>query len=124
MTKLWFPCLILLIVTLSGCTDKRTEPPDIAVNAATPVFTVPKPSTVYVEIKGLQFNPSELRVVNGTTVRWTNMDSARHVVNGDGFSSPPLYKRDVWNYTFNKTGTFGYNCSIHPSMPHARIVVE
>ncbi len=89
----------------------------------TPVFTVPEPSTVYVEIKGMGFNPPELNVVKGTTVRWTNLDSAQHVVNGNGFRSPTLNKRDMWNYTFNKTGTFEYDCSIHTSM-HGRIIVK
>lgn len=89
----------------------------------TPVFTVPEPSTVYVEIKGLGFNPPELNVVKGTTVRWTNMDSALHVVNGNGFRSPILNKRDTWNYTFKKTGTFEYDCTIHTSM-HGRIIVK
>lgn len=89
----------------------------------TPVFTVPEPSTVYVEIKGMGFNPPELNVVKGTTVRWTNLDSAQHYVNGDGFRSPRLYKRDMWNYTFNKTGTFEYDCTIHTSM-HGRIIVK
>lgn len=109
---------------MSGCTDKETEPINMTVNATiTPGFTVPEPSTVYVEIKNLQFIPSEVRAVKGTTVRWTNMDSARHVVNGDGFISPVLNKRGVWNYTFNKAGTFEYNCSVYPSMPNARIII-
>lgn len=129
MAKPWLLCLILLIAALSGCTDKKPEPvKNVTTNQTpaviiTPAFTIPEPSTVYVEIKGSLFDPLELKVIRGTTVRWTNMDSAQHVVNGEGFRSPPLYKRDMWNYTFNKTGTFEYNCSIHPSMPYARVIV-
>ncbi|MDD5472708.1 MAG: DnaJ domain-containing protein [Candidatus Methanoperedens sp.] len=89
----------------------------------TPVFTVPEPSTVYVEIKGIGLNPPELNIVKGTTVRWTNMDSAQHIVNGNGFRSPTLNKRDMWNYTFKKTGTFEYDCTIHTSM-RGRIIVK
>jgi len=128
MDKKWILCIILLIVVLSGCTDKKIEPVKNDTNLTpaiiTPVFTVPEPSTVYVEIKGSMFTPSELKVINGTTVRWTNMDSARHIVIGDGFRSPALNKKDMWNYTFNRTGIFEYNCSIHPSMQRARIIVE
>ncbi|MFA4935865.1 MAG: hypothetical protein WC568_08525 [Candidatus Methanoperedens sp.] len=127
MSKIWFLCLILIIAAMSGCTDKKTEPVNTTLNhtqvSPTPAFTVPEPSTVYVEIKGSLFDPLELRVIRGTTVRWTNMDSAQHTVNGDDFRSPVLNKRDVWSYTFNKTGTFEYSCSVHPSMPHARIII-
>jgi plastocyanin len=90
----------------------------------TKVFSEPEPTTVYVEIKGTMFNPPEWKVVNGTTVKWTNMDSASYVVNVDGVQSPLLNKRDSWKYTFNKTGIFEYKCSIHPAMPKGKIIVE
>ncbi|MCX9074911.1 MAG: hypothetical protein OIN88_09680 [Candidatus Methanoperedens sp.] len=119
---------IALIVLLSGCTDK-TEPVNATMNQTpvptiTPPFPVLEPSTVYVEIRGSAFNPPEIKAVRGTTVKWTNVDSAGHIVNGDGFRSPILNKRDSWSYTFNDSGVFEYNCSIYPSMPHGRIVVE
>ncbi len=63
------------------------------------------------------FNPLEWKVVNGTTVKWTNMDSSSYVVKVDGVQSPLLNKRDSWKYTFNKTGIFEYKCSLHPTMP-------
>ncbi len=121
-------CLIVLIVALSGCTDKKPEV-NATVNQTltptpTPQFPVPEPSTVYVEIKGSAFILPNMTIINGTTVRWTNWDSAQHIVNGPGFRSPVLNKRDNWSYTFNNTGTFEYNCSIHPLMAHGRIIVE
>lgn len=119
---------IALIVLLSGCTDK-SEQVNNTINQTpaptiTPPFPVLEPSTVYVEIRGSAFNPPEIKAVRGTTVKWTNMDSAGHIVNGAGFRSPILNKRDSWSYTFNNSGVFEYNCSIHTSMPHGRIVVE
>lgn len=122
--------ILLLAVVLSGCTDEKPEPVvNTTVNQTpqptiTPVFTVPEPSTVYVEIKGSEFNPSVLTVINGTTVRWTNMDSASHIIKGKDFSSPPLNKKESWGYTFNKSGTFDYNCSIHPASAKGRITVR
>ena len=131
MVKLSALLLLLLVVALSGCTEEKPEP---SVNTTTinqtpqptvtPMFTVPEPSTVYVEIRGSAFNPVVLTITNGTTVRWTNLDSARHAINGKNFSSPPLNKKEMWNYTFNKNGTFEYNCSIHPIMAKGRIIVE
>ncbi len=88
-----------------------------------PVFKVPENSTVYIEIKGSMFNPPELKVVNGTTVRWTNIDSAIYVIQVNNASSPPLNKRDTWNYTFDKAGTFVYNSTTYPGMK-GRIIVQ
>ena len=130
MAKAWLICLILVIVSVSGCTDSETGPvPNVTVNrtpavTVTPYFPVPEPSKVYVNIIGSTFTPAELNITNGTTVRWTNLDSAQHVVNGNGFRSPALYKHDMWNYTFNRTGTFAYNCTVHPSMLHGRVIVN
>lgn len=130
MIKLVALLILLLIVALSGCIEEK---PGLVANTTmnqtpqptvTPMFTVPEPSTVYVEIMGSAFNPTVLTITNGTTVRWRNMDSAPHAINGKDFSSPPLNKREMWNYTFNRNGTFEYNCSIHPASAKGRIIVE
>ena len=131
MKKVWIFFLVLVIAAFSGCTD-NDEVPDNGRNGSKPTpvpvytqaFPVPEPSTVYVEIKGTMFTPLELNITNGTTVRWTNMDSGIYVLNVSGFQSPPLNKRGTWNFTFIKTGIFEYNSSSHPSMKHGRIVVE
>jgi len=122
MNNRWISVLILLVVLISGCAGENTVPgPDIGNQQQneTPIviptkgFSVPEPTTVYVEIKGSMFNPLEWKVVNGTTVKWTNMDSTSYIVNVDGVASPLLNKRDSWKYTFNRTGVFEYKCSIH-----------
>ncbi|MCX9081004.1 MAG: hypothetical protein OIN83_02285 [Candidatus Methanoperedens sp.] len=124
---------MLLVVLISGCAGENTDPATDIVNqqkeetptvAPTEGFSVPEPTTVYVEIKGTMFNPLEWRVVNGTTVKWTNMDSTSYIVNVDGVASPLLNKRDSWKYTFNKKGIFEVKCSIHPRMPKGKIIVE
>jgi plastocyanin len=130
MVKPFALLMLLLIVALSGCTEEKPEPViNTTVNqtpqpTVTPMFTVPEPSTVYIEIKGSAFNPAVLTITNGTTVRWTNLDSAPHAINGKNFSSPPLNKKEMWNYTFNRNGTFEYNCSIHTPSAKGRIIVE
>ena len=133
MNNRWM--LILLVVLVSGCAGENTDQGtdignrneqqvQIPTVAPTKGFSVPEPTTVYVEIKGSTFNPLEWKVVNGTTVKWTNMDSTSYIVNVDGVASPLLNKRDSWKYTFNKTGIFEYKCSIHPRMPKGKIIVE
>lgn len=130
MKKRWILFLVLVIAAFSGCTNTDTGPEESNNSKPTPVptatqaFPVPEPSTVYVEIKGTMFTPIEMDITNGTTVRWTNMDSSIYVLNVSGYQSPPLNKRDSWNFTFNKTGIYEYNSISHPSMKQGRINVE
>ncbi len=129
MFERWVICLIF-VAALAGCIDNSEPVVNKTVNLTpTPpppheVFPVREPTTVDVEIFASTFNPLTLNVVNGTTVRWTNKDSATYVITGKGFKSPELNKRDNWSYRFNDTGTFEYNCSIHRTMPHGTIIVE
>lgn len=133
MYKRWVFCLVLVIAAaLAGCIANEEKKP-VANNTVTPnstspppytIFPVTEPTTVDVDIVGSAFNPSVLRVVNGTTVRWTNWDSATYIIMGNGFRSPELNRRDIWNYTFNETGIFEYNVSDHPRILPGRIIVN
>lgn len=129
MFERWVICLVM-VAALAGCIGVKEPEVNKTVNVTpTPppphvVFPVREPTTVDVEIFASAFNPLNLNIVNGTTVRWTNKDSATYIITGKGFKSPELNKRDNWSYRFNDTGTFEYNCSIHTTMPHGTIVVE
>jgi plastocyanin len=89
----------------------------------------PAPSSVPVThgviIQNFSFNPSPLTIKKGDTVIWTNKDAVAHNVIGTsgGPSSPAISPNGTYSYTFNSTGTFGYYCSFHPTMPHATVVV-
>ncbi|CAG0976430.1 MAG: cupredoxin domain-containing protein [Candidatus Methanoperedens sp.] len=131
MLKVWPMIFILMILSISGCTLKFDEPvnntsiiqPTIT-PTPTPIPYIPEHSTVYVEIFGSEFNPSVINVVNGTTVQWTNQDSGQHAIYVNNINSPPLNKRETWNYTFNRPGTYEYNCTIQSWMQHGRIIVK
>ena len=76
-------------------------------------------------MKGFAFNPAELTVKKGTTVTWTNQDSAPHTVTSDSgseLSSATLSNGQSYSHTFNEAGTFAYHCSVHPMMK-AKVVV-
>ncbi len=133
MNKRWVFCYVIVIVAaLAGCIN--TEQPKPVANTtvrATPTqppiyatFPLTEPTTVEVEIFGSAFNPSILSIVNRTTVRWTNKDSATYIIIGNGFRSPELNRFDKWNYTFNETGIFEYNISDHPRILPGRIFVN
>ncbi|MDE1843764.1 MAG: cupredoxin domain-containing protein [Thaumarchaeota archaeon] len=71
------------------------------------------------------FDPQEITVKTGTTVSWTNADSASHTVTsgepsdsnpGALFDSGLIKPGKTFQYTFTKTGSQDYFCSVHPWM--------
>lgn len=98
---------------------------------------VPPAAKVAVSIANFAFAPATLTVKAGTTVTWTNKDTAPHdVTSTDGpavdaaittsFASGLMDQGKTFSYTFDKTGTYYYECSIHATMPtmHATVVVN
>jgi len=78
-----------------------------------------------ITIEGFAFGPADITVPAGTTVTWTNNDSAPHTVTADdgSFGSENLATGDTFSFTFGTPGTYTYHCNIHPSMT-ATITVE
>lgn len=78
-----------------------------------------------VNIKDFAFMPAELDVAVGTTVTWTNSDTAPHTAtqDGGGFQSDRLDNAASYSFTFDTAGTFEYHCEYHPNM-HGTIVVK
>lgn len=80
------------------------------------------PNTV--EVKNFSFSPSALTVKKGTTVTFTNSDSASHTVTADdgSFDTGNISSGASQTITFSKAGTFTYHCSVHPTMKGTIIV--
>ncbi len=55
------------------------------------------------------FVPTTFTIKKGTTVTWTNNDSANHRVEGTGFSSEVLTTGQTYSYKFNTVGSFDYS---------------
>ncbi len=76
-----------------------------------------KSETHSVIIKQMKFQPSELNVRVGDTIRWTNEDLVPHDVtektNAD-WTSTTLNNGDSWYLIVQKSEA--YKCSIHPIM--------
>ncbi|MFH1229654.1 MAG: cupredoxin family copper-binding protein [Candidatus Aenigmatarchaeota archaeon] len=107
--------ILVTIVLIAGCTQYGSLNP-------TPTTT----GTNAVSIKSFAFNPANLTVKVGTTVTWTNEDTASHTIvsdTGSEISSNSLSNGQNYSHTFNTVGNFDYHCSIHPSMK-AKIIVE
>ena len=113
-------------------TPTATPPP-----TATPTPTgtsEPTPGPVGSNI--IDFELGDLTVQVGTTVTWTNLDTAPHTTTAgspdnvtgvwDSGSSRSewLNEGDFFSFTFNQVGTFPYFCTIHPFMTATATVVE
>ena len=87
------------------------------------------PAAGQVVISDFAFNPKTVTVTKGTTVTWTNQDSAKHDITPDQESedfkaSKLLAKGESYSFTFNKAGTYNYYCSPHPYMKASVVVAE
>ena len=72
-----------------------------------------------VRIEDFAFSPANIVVDAGTTVTWTNYDSAAHTVTSDDggvLDSPLLGKNRTFSHTFDQAGTYAYHCAPHPNM--------
>ena len=82
-------------------------------------------ATTEVRVDNFTFGPDTLTVPVNATVTWINKDDIPHVIaSNDGlFKSKALDTDQKFSYTFTKTGTYPYYCSIHPKMT-GKIVVR
>ncbi|HEX2168241.1 MAG TPA: SdrD B-like domain-containing protein [Longimicrobiales bacterium] len=78
---------------------------------------VPSAGVVEVELSGISFQPSDVTISPGTTVRWIYRSGGPHTVTPDGHStwtSATLTAPDqTFEHTFTTAGTFAYYCSPH-----------
>jgi plastocyanin len=79
---------------------------------------------VDVKIDNFSFGPTKITVPAGTTVTWTNRDDIPHTVVSDDkvFKSKVLDTDEKFSYTFAKSGTYPYFCSVHPKMTGVVVV--
>jgi plastocyanin len=108
-------------VFLGGCglTQSTTTP------TATPttVQSTTQAESNTITIQNFAFSPATLTVKKGTTITWTNQDSAPHQIKSNSFNSPKLATGQSFSFVFNDIGSFDYSCSIHPSMT-GKIIVQ
>jgi len=84
--------------------------------------------TVEVTIANYQFEPAELIVRAGTTVRWENRENCTsHSVYFTGdevFETARLFPGESWSHRFDRAGVREYHCGPHPEMRGRIIVTE
>lgn len=83
-----------------------------------------------ITIAGYEYQPENISIKEGTTIRWINYDLVQHdVISGvpgikeDLFAAPLLAYGQGMSFTFEDAGEFRYFCGIHPYMT-GMIIVE
>ena len=106
----------LVALVLAGCSSSGG-------GAASPVAT----TTVDLP-QSYKFAPASIVVSTGATVTWTNHDNFSHSVQflDGGLPGDPLVMQpgQTVTFTFDKTGTFNYQCHFHPQNMKGTVTVS
>ena len=83
---------------------------------AAPAATATRPQEVSVQFSA--YGPSQLDVLPGEAVLWTNVSQRTHTVTSDTglFDSGHVLAGSHFEFRFNQAGTYRYHCTIHTSI--------
>lgn len=84
----------------------------------------PPPQQVTVQMNSASFDPAEVTIGTGGTVRWQNAAPVAHTITPGNSTQPgvwasqnvPATQGFTFQHVFNTAGTFPYSCSIHAGM--------
>ena len=98
--------ILLLLFAFTGCSiDENVD------------ISITDENIIDVAIRDSNFNPDNIVINKGTTIKWTNYDSQGHTITVDGlFDSKTITKGKSFTYTFNDIGEYEYYCKIHSDM--------
>ena len=84
--------------------------------------------TIVISIKNFKFNPPEITVPVGATVRWENDEKRQyHSVWFEAQGDPEpdyFFPEEFYERPFDQVGEFPYRCGPHPEMTGVIKVVE
>jgi plastocyanin len=132
--------LAILALSLAACSSSAASPTDAEAPLATASEPDPTESEAAeseaaeseeataederVRLESSNFDPEELTIAAGTTVRFLNADSFAHTVTegtGGQAVDDPIVDEDLEpnksvGVTFDEAGTYEITCELHPSM--------
>jgi plastocyanin len=76
------------------------------------------PGAASISIAEFLFGPQKLEIKAGGTATWTNVDDSPHwiAVAGSDMRTPVMVRGQSASLKFDKPGTYGYICGLHPAM--------
>lgn len=135
-TRLAALFLLIAIVIISCAPQPQEEPEQEPVDAAEPAEVAEPEETaepddvdepeegdeVVVTMTSRTFEPAQVTISAGTTIRWENTSNIPHTVTSGTRGSPTglfdvnLAPGEVFSFTFEEPGVFDYYCIPHPGM--------
>ena len=118
-TGIW---LVLLMATLLGFGCGHSKAGAYGESAAVAIDK----AEVTVEMKDLVFQPQGLKVRPVTTVTWVNNDPVVHNVRqieSAFFSADVMPPGSSFSFTFEKPGTYRYQCTFHHPAMNGVVIV-
>lgn len=115
--RLLVPVLTAIALTAGACGGGSD---DSSSNSGTNSATAPGDGVV-IGVKGLKFDPEEVTVKVGETVRWSWDENLAHNVEpkeaADKFGTEKknLQKADI-SHAFEEPGTYEFECTLHTGM--------
>lgn len=106
-------CAAGLVVGATACGSSGSAGSGAASSAAAPPGKI--------TIKNFAFAPAALTVPVGSTVTWTNEDSAVHTTTADKpgpvtWDSGNLSQAKAYSVKFTRAGSYSFHCAIHNYM--------
>ena len=77
-----------------------------------------------VAVRDFEFTPVEFEAKGGEPVTWENDGEQIHNVKGKGFFSRAMNPGDTYTFAFEKSGTYEYTCTLHPTQMNGTVVVR
>jgi len=97
-----FLLVVLAVGFLAGCAGQEEGSPE-----------EPRSGTVDIMMRGFEFEPREVWVTVGTTLRFQNEDSAVHTATADAFDTGDVASGDQASVTVDGVGDIQYVCIYH-----------
>jgi plastocyanin len=117
--------VLILVLWATACGSPSVAPtsqPGVQPTSAPTSQPAVQPTSaggeVEVAITNFSFEPAQVSVPVGTTVKWTNKDNVPHTVTSAtrDWDSGSLSIGQSFSHTFTQAGTFAYQCTVHPTM--------
>ena len=108
-------------------TAETTKPAEADEPTTPTQTTAPDPNgQKTVNIYNHAFDPAQLNVASGTTVRFVNKDTEPHTATADNdlFDTGELEPGGSFKVYFEGSGTVTYHCELHPDMKGSIVVGE
>ena len=77
-----------------------------------------------VAVRDFEFAPVDFEAKAGEPVTWENEGEQIHNVKGKGFFSRAMNPGDTYTFAFEKSGTYEYTCTLHPTQMNGTVVVR